>query len=126
MRLAGRKTLSIGEWVVMFGVVAFAIAIAEFVGFSQKWGNAIIFTVLVFTALVIALRPAWGRRAFWSSLVAVFFFHCIVLAAVEQSLPPTSEGPRGIPMIEAGMLEGLLIAGVLWNRSMRADKPNKS
>jgi hypothetical protein len=122
MHVAGRKTLSIGEWVARIGVVALAVAIPKFAGISQKWGNTIVFTVLVFSGAVIVLRPAWGRRAFWSSLIAVFLFHCIVLAAVEQGLLPTSEGPRGLPMIAAGMVEGLLILGVLWRRSMRSTR----
>lgn len=92
MRLAGRKTLSISEWVAGIGAVALAVAISKFVGVSQKWENSIVFTVLVFAGVVIVLRPAWGRRVFWSGLIAVFLFHCIVLAAVEQSLSPTSEG----------------------------------
>jgi hypothetical protein len=120
MHVAGRKTLSIGEWVAGIVVVALAVAIPEFVGISQKWRNTIVFTVLVFSGVVIALRPAWGRRVFWSSLIAVFLFHCIVLTAVEQGLLPTSEG-HGLPMIEAGMVEGVLILGVLWRRSMKSN-----
>jgi hypothetical protein len=121
MRVAGGKTLSIGEWVVAFGVVALAVAIAEFVGVSQKWEHAIVFTVLVFTAVVIALRPAWGRRAFWPSLMAIFLLHCIAIAVVEQSLPPTSAGPHGLPLVAVGMAEAVLIAGVLWKRSMKSN-----
>jgi MFS superfamily sulfate permease-like transporter len=122
MHIAGRKTLSMGEWVAGIGGVALAVAIPKFAGISQKWGNTIVFTVLVFSGVVIVLRPAWGRREFWSSLIAVFLFHCIVLAVVEQSLPLTSEGPHGLPMIESGTLEGLLILGVLWRRSMRSTR----
>lgn len=121
MHVAGRKTLSVGEWVAGFVVVALAVAITQFVGISQKWGNTIVFTVLVFSGVVIVLRPTWGRRAFWSRLIAIFLFHCIVFAAVERGLLATSEGPHGLPMIEAGMVEGLLIVGVLWRRSMKSD-----
>lgn len=121
MRVAGGKTSSIGEWIVLFGALALAVAITEFVGVSKKWENAIVFTVLVFTSVVLALRPAWGRRAFWSGLIAVFLFHCIVIVAIEQSTPPTSEGPHGLPLIEAGMVEGVLILGALWRRSMKSN-----
>src|SRR5947209_3905613 len=110
MRVAGGKTLSIGEWVVSFGVVALAVAIAEFVGVSQKGEHAIVFTVLVFTAVVIALRPAWGRRAFWPSLMAIFLLHCIAIVVVEQSLPPTSAGPHGLLLVAVGMAEAVFIA----------------
>jgi hypothetical protein len=122
MQAAGSKTLSIGEWVAGIGAVALAVAIPKFAGISQKWANTIVFTVLVFSGVVIVLRPAWGRRAFWSSLIAVFLFHCIVLAEVEQSLPPTSEGPHGLPLISAGVVEGVFILGVLWRKSMRSTR----
>jgi hypothetical protein len=121
MRVAGGKTLSIGEWVVAFGVVALAVAIAEFVGVSQKWEHAIVFTVLVFTAVVIALRPAWGRRAFWPSLMGIFLLHCIAIAVIEQSLPSTSSGPHGLPMVAVGMAEAVLIASILWKRSAKSN-----
>jgi hypothetical protein len=32
-----------------------------------------------------------------------------------------SKGPRGLPLIPAGMIEGVVIAGVLWKRSMRSN-----
>jgi hypothetical protein len=121
MHVADGKKLSIREWVVIFGLVALAVAVSEFVGVSQKWENAIVYTVLVFTAVVIALRPAWGRRAFWTSLMAVFLLHCIAIAVVEQSLPPTSAGPHGLPLVAVGMAEGILVAGVLWKRSMKSN-----
>jgi hypothetical protein len=122
MNAAGRKTLSIGEWVAGFVVVGLAVAITQFAGISQKWANTIVFTVLVFSGVVIVLRSAWGRWAFWSSLIAVFLFHCIVLAAVEQGLLATSDGPHGLPMVEAAMVEGLLIVAVLWRRAMRSTR----
>lgn len=115
------KTLSIGEWVVAFGIVALAVAIAEFVGVSQKWEHAIVFTVLVFTAVVIALRPAWGRRAFWPSLIGILLLHCIAIVVIEQSLPSTSSGPHGLPMVAVGMAEAVLIASILWKRSMKSN-----
>ena len=121
MRVAGGKTLSIGEWGIAFGVVALAVAATEFVGVSQKWEHAIVYTVLVFTAVIIALRPAWGRRALWQNLVFVFLLHVLAVVVIEQSLPPGSEGPHGLPLTAAGMAEGVIIASVLWKRSMRSN-----
>jgi peptidoglycan/LPS O-acetylase OafA/YrhL len=121
VRVAGGKKLSIGEWVIAFGLVALAVAVTEFAGVSQKWENAIVYTVLVFTAVIIALRPAWGRRALWQNLVPVFLLHVLAVVVIEQSLPPGSEGPHGLPLIAVGMAESVLVAGVLWKRSMRSD-----
>jgi hypothetical protein len=121
MRVAGGKKLSIREWVVIFSVAALAVAITEFVGVSQKWENATVYTVIVFTAVIIALRPAWGRRAFWQNLVPIFLLHVLAVVVIEECLPPGSNGPHGLPLTAAGMAEGVLIASVLWKRSMRSD-----
>ena len=121
MSVAGGKNFSIREWALMAGLAAMAVAISEFVGVSQKWENAIVYTVIVFAVVVMALRPAWGRRAFWQNLVLVFLLHLLAIAVIEQSLPPGNEGPHGLPLTGAGMAESLLIGGVLWKRSMRSD-----
>lgn len=98
------------------------MATTEFLGVGRKWEHAIVYTtVLVFTAVIMALRPAWGRKALWQNLVPVFLLHVLAVVVIEQSLPPGSEGPHGLPLTAAGMAEGVLIAGVLWKRSMRSN-----
>lgn len=121
MRGEGGRTLSIAEWVVAFGIVALAVAATEFIGVSQKWEHAVVYTALVFTAVIIALRPAWGRRAFWQNLVLVFLLHVLAIAVIGQSLPPGSPGPHGLPLTGAGMAESVLVAGLLWKKSLRSD-----
>jgi hypothetical protein len=121
MRVSGGKKFSVKEWVFIVVLVALAVAITKFVGISQKWENAIVYTVLVFTVVIMALRPAWGRRAFWKTLVPIFLLLVLVVLVIEQSPPPGSEGPHGLPLTAAGMAEGVLIASVLWKRSMRSN-----
>ena len=122
MGVPGGTRFSIGEWVAAFGLAALAVAVTEFVGVTEKWEHAVVYTVIVFSAVIIALRQAWGRRAFWRNLVPIFFLHSLAIAVIEQSLPPGSKGPRGFPLTAAGMVEGVLIAGVLWKRSMGSKK----
>jgi branched-subunit amino acid permease len=121
MRVAGGKKFSIREWALIVVLVVFAVAITEFVGVRQKWENAIVYTVLVFTVVIMALRPAWGRSRFWKTLVPIFLLHVLAVVVIEHSLPPGSEGPHGLPLTAVGMAEGVLIASVLWKRSMRSN-----
>ena len=118
MRLAGGKKFSTGEWVVIFAVAVLAVAFTEFIGVAEKWENAVVYTVVVFSVVITALRPAWGRRAFWQSLALVFLFHVLAVVVIGQSLPPSSKGPRGLPLTAAAMVEGVVIASVLWKRSI--------
>lgn len=119
------KSASLGEWAIIIGLTAIAVAVTELVGVGQKWGTAIVYTIVVFSVVIATLRPAWGRRAFWQNLVPLFLLHVLVLLVIEQSLPLRSEGPRGLPLTAAGMAESVLIGGVLWKRSMGAKKAGK-
>jgi len=121
MTVVERKKLSIGGWIAVFGLAALAVATTEFLGITQKWENGIVYTVIVFTAVIIPLRPAWGRRAFWQNLVVIFLLHVLALVVIEQSLPPGSRGPHGLPLTAVGMAEAVLIGSVLWKRSMRSN-----
>ncbi len=121
MRVAGGKKFGFGEWAFIVVLVVLAVAISELVGVRQKWEHAVVYTVLVFTVVIVALRPAWGRSAFWKTLVPIFLLHVLAIVTIEQSLPPESEGPHGLPLTAVGMAEGVFIASVLWKRSMRSN-----
>jgi hypothetical protein len=120
MSAAEGKGFSIGEWVIIFGLAAIAVALTEISGLSSKWEDATVYTVVLFTVVVLALRPAWGRRAFWEGLLAIFVLHVLAVIVLEQSLPAVAKGFHGVPMTIAGMAEAVLIGGVLWKRSMRS------
>jgi len=119
MRIADRSRASIGEWIAAIAAVGIAVAISEFLGISVKWENAITCTVLLFVVVLISTRPVWGRGTFWQDLTALFLFHCIILGGIEQSLPATNLGPRGLPMVGATTAEVILIVVVLWTKSTR-------
>jgi hypothetical protein len=120
MRAAGEKKFSIVEWVVIFGLGATAVAITQFVAINQNWQDAIVYTVVLFTVVILALRPAWGRKAFWRNLTLIFVLHILAILVIEQSLPAGKRGLHGLPLTLIGMMEALLIAGALWKRSMRS------
>ena len=53
---------------------------------QRKMEDAIVWTVVIFVALILALRPAWGRRVFGEALAAIFVLHCVALGVAEYSL----------------------------------------
>jgi len=120
-RIADRRRASIGEWIAVIVAVGIAVAVSEFLGISVKWENAITFTVLLYAVVLISTRPVWSRGTFWQDLVALFLFHCMILAGIEESLPATSLGPRGLPMVGATTAEGILLVVVLWVRAVRSN-----
>jgi hypothetical protein len=92
MNVADRKRPTVGEWLVLGAILVFTVAATEFLGATQKLENALVYTVLVFTAVIIGLRPVWGRRAFWHDLVLVFLLHILGVVIVYHVLPGGLQG----------------------------------
>lgn len=112
------KGFRIWEWAAILGLAVVAVAVPQLVGLNQQWEDAIVYTVVLFAVVTLALRPAWDRRVFWESLAAIFVLHSIALVVVEHSFPSAMQGFHGFPRTIIAIAEGLLIAGVLWRRSM--------
>ncbi len=114
--MIGQKKSAILEWVVLLGLTASAIAASEVIGLNQLWKDGVVFTVVVFAVVITVLRPAWGRKSFWSSLALIFAGHTIVLLVVLQALPPRRFGIPKLLLIPLGAIEGVFILGILWKR----------
>lgn len=96
------------------------VVATEYVGLSQKSENAIVYTIIVFAAVIIGLRPAWGRKAFRRGLALTFLLHLLGVGIVFYVLPSGREGLHGLPLVIAAMIEALLLAGVLWKRARKS------
>jgi hypothetical protein len=118
MSAEASKGFRIWEWAALLGLAVVAEAVAQLAGLNQRWEEAIVYTVVLFAVLTLALRPAWDRKVFWASLAAIFVLHSIALVVVEYSFPSAMQGFHGFPRTIVAMAEGLLIAGVLWRSSM--------
>ena len=111
-----QKKSAILEWVVLLGLTASAIAASEVIGLNQLWKDGVVFTVVVFAVVITVLRPAWGRKSFWSSLALIFAGHTIVLLVVLQALPPRRFGIPKLLLVPLGSIESVFIGGMLWKR----------
>jgi len=116
MWMTGQKESAILEWAILLGLTACAVAFSEVTGLKQLWEDGVIYTAIVFTAVLRALRPAWGQKSFWTSLVLIFAGHMIVLLVVLQALPPRRFGIPKLLLIPVGGIEFVFIAGILRKR----------
>jgi len=114
--MVGQKKFAILEWVILLGLTACAIAAAEVIALNQLWKDGVVYTVVVFAVVLTGLRPAWGRKSFWSSLALIFAGHTIVLLVVLQALPPRRFGIPKLLLIPLGSIESIVIGGMLWKR----------
>lgn len=127
MRVAGSRNFTVLEWAILFGLGIAAIAITEGTGIQQKWEDGVVYTVVLFTVLVIALRPAWGRPHFWRNLALLFVLHVAGTIFVLSTLPL---GRYGVPKLiwsVALMVEGLMMMKVLWRNAAisKLDRRNR-
>jgi len=114
--MIGQKKFAILEWAIMLGLTACAIAASEVIGLKQLWKDGVVYTVVLFAVIVTSLRPAWGRKSFWTSVALIFAGHTIVLVMVLQALAPRRFGIPKLLLIPIGAIEGVFITGVLWKR----------
>jgi hypothetical protein len=125
MRTASTKGFKLWEWVALFGAMATAIGIARFVGLEAKWQDAIVYTLMVFILVIIVLRPAWGQKVFWQSVLALLVLHVVGVVVIVQAFPFGRFGFPKLLLGAAGMVEGILILVVLWRRTVGSKSSRK-
>jgi hypothetical protein len=120
--MIAQKRSSFLEWAIFLGLSICAMAISEAIGLQHPWKDGVVYTVVLFAAVGTAMRPAWGRKSFWTSLGLLFVLHTLLLLPVLHALPHRSFGILDVPV--AG-IEGVVIAGIVWNRtkSLRSTEP---
>ena len=123
--MTGQKKSTILELVIFGGLSICAVAASEVIGLRQVWEDGVVYTVVLFAAIGTALRPAWGRKSFWTSLALIFIGHTIVLLVVLQALPPRRHGIPKLLLIPVAAIEGTFIVGMLWKRmrELRTSEP---
>jgi|SRR6266850_8193522 len=123
--MTGQKKSTILELVIFWGLSICAVAASEVIGLRQVWEDGVVYTVVLFAAIGTALRPAWGRKSFWTSLALIFIGHTIVLLVVLQALPPRRHGIPKLLLIPVAAIEGTFIVGMLWKRmrELRTSEP---
>jgi len=92
------------------------VVASEVILLKPLWEDGVVYTVVLFAAIGTALRPAWGRKSFWTSLALIFAGHTMVLFVVPQALPPRRFGIPKLLLIPVGAIEGVLLTAMLWKR----------
>lgn len=119
-----RNEFTILEWFIIVGATALAIAVSELIGLPHHWKDAAVYTVVVFTVVILALKPVWHRAALWRSFALVFVGHIVVLLVAVQAVPHGRFGFPVLLLVPIGGVEGVLIAALLRKRmaALRASK----
>jgi hypothetical protein len=114
--MIAQEKFAVLEWAIMLGLTACAIAVSDTTGLNQLWKDGVVYTVVLFAVMGTTLRPAWGRKSFWTSLALIFAGHTIVLVMLLEALPLRRFGIPKLLLIPIAAVEGLFITGILWKR----------
>jgi hypothetical protein len=112
-----RNGNTVSEWLLLFGLIAIAVASTKLLGFSRRWSDALIYTVVVFTVVIQMLRPAWNRLILWRSLSLIFVLHVVGTLFVVEVMPRSWRGIPGLFMTLVGVTESLGVVAILWKKA---------
>lgn len=122
----GRGDVTLGEWLFGGGTFAAAIVVSILANLAPKGQDALVITVVLFTAVLTALRAAWHETMFWVGFASVLLVHIVAVYFITRALPPMGEGPRGLLFILTGLAEGraivLLLLRIVGDRTSQAPK----
>lgn len=90
---------------------------------NENMAKAATYTVIVFAALVMALRPAWRRLRLWVDLLVLFVLHVALGLLLVNFFDSHSIRLSWVLALPFVGLELLLFLGLLWRRNMTDSSP---
>jgi hypothetical protein len=111
MRKTGKNKIL--ESCVIVVLVLILVAAMEVIGIPRKWEHTIGLTVVVFGAMFYGYRQFWRILAFWMVWVGFLLMQIVAMTLLNLSLPETSSGFRGIPLIIFGLAEIIFIGSLV-------------
>lgn len=114
--MSQRNGIRVLDWLILLGALALTVMASEKIGLPDQWQDGAVYTVVMFAAIILSLRPAWNRAALWKGLALVFTGHLVVVLIAVQALPHGRFGFPKLLLIPIGAVEGLLILSFLWRR----------
>ncbi len=89
---------------------------------STNWEDGVVTTAVLFSALTLALRPAWPSARLWRDMSVALALHWLVLAAIVQVLTSNSIRMGGPLRTIAVIVEGVFLLSVLWRRNVSREQ----
>src|SRR5438105_11256454 len=113
----------IGGWIFIAGGLALGLLAGWIIDSnllsenSTRMGG---YTIIVFSTLIMALRPAWRRLQFWVDLLLLLALHGILLLPLLHLLDTHSIRLNWALALPFVVIEVLVALGVLWRRNVSA------
>ena|SRR5664279_4318320 len=93
-------------------------ALSVIFSIGPAWEDGLYTTAVLFSPLMMALRPAWSSLAFWRDFFVALGVHTIFLAIIIQVLVSNSLKMGGPWRTLAVIIEGIFLLSILWRRNV--------
>ena len=114
--MTAKRTIAMLEWAVVLFPSLFVVILAKVMGLNALWKDGVVYTVVLFAAIISVERSAWRRTAFWKSLALILGLHTLILFSLLQMLTPNRFGMPKLLLIPSAVVEGIFILAILRNR----------
>jgi hypothetical protein len=95
-----------------------ALVASSYLQLKTNWEDALFLTVVLFGALILALRPAWRRWQLWRDLGLALAGHLFLLSLAVEILSANGRTLGGPLRTAAVMIWGLFLLAILWRRNI--------
>lgn len=103
---------------IVAAIAAVVWALSTLFSLGPTWEDALFTTAVIFSALIILLRPAWSSRAFWRDLAAALAAHLFFLTILVRVFVANSIRMGGPWRTVVAMIECLFLLSILWRRNV--------
>ena len=103
-----KRKFAILEWGVVLVPSLAAVVLTNVIGLNALWKDGVVYTVVLFAAIISAERSAWRRSAFWKSLALILGTHTFILFSLLQLMTPNRFGMPKLLLIPFAVVEGAL------------------
>jgi hypothetical protein len=111
-----KRKFAILEWGVVLVPSLAVVVLTNVIGLNALWKDGVVYTVVLFAAIVSVERSAWRRTVFWTSLALVLCAHTLILFSLLQMLAPNRFGMPKLLLIPFAVVEGVFILAILRKR----------
>jgi hypothetical protein len=121
-----KGSVDVAGWILVaiaavMGLLAAWLADSHYM--SENTATTATYTVIVFAALMMALRPAWRRLRLWFDLLLLFVIHFALALRLAQFLNSHSIRLTWALALPFVAVEFLLFLGLLWRRNVSHSSP---
>ena len=121
-----KRKFAILEWAVVLLPSLFVVVLAKVIGLNALWKDGVVYTVVLFAAIISVERSAWRRSAFWKSLALILGAHTFILFSLLQLMTPNRFGMPKLLLIPFAVVEGAFILAILRKRMKTVSSVERS